>query len=201
MTITYEIEDSLYINITNKCTNACVFCIREGRDGLGDSDSLWLEREPEKEEILADIFSRDLKKYKELVFCGYGEPCMRFYNMVWVANEVKAKINIPIRLNTNGHANLIEGRDVTPELKGAIDTVSISLNAQNAEEYNKICKCEYGDEGYYAMLDFTKKVKTHVKNVIMSVVDTNDEECKARIKECETIAKSLNVEFRVRVFS
>ena len=112
MTLTYRLGNALYINLTNKCTNACSFCIRLGGDTVGDSGSLWLEREPDKEEVLADIFRRDLSEFQELVFCGYGEPMMRLDDLVWIAAQVKRKApNLPIRVNTNGQAELFYGPD------------------------------------------------------------------------------------------
>lgn len=121
MTLTYRLGNALYINLTNKCTNACSFCIRLGGDTVGDSGSLWLEREPDKEEVLADIFRRDLSEFQELVFCGYGEPMMRLDDLVWIAAQVKRKApNLPIRVNTNGQARALlrAGRGVPAAGRG-----------------------------------------------------------------------------------
>ena len=120
MTITYELGNSLYVNITNRCSNACEFCVRSKHDNVNGHDNLWLDREPTIEEIKADFEKRDLSKYDAVVFCGYGEPTERFDDMIKIAKYLKAKSGIAIRVNTNGQANLINGRDVTPELEGTL---------------------------------------------------------------------------------
>lgn len=197
MTITYELGDSLYVNVTNRCTNNCAFCVRNHRDSVLEEGSLWINREPSKEEIFDDIKVRDLSKYDELVFCGYGEPFMRFFDVIWIARRVKETSTIPIRVNTNGQVNLICGEDVTDKLEGAIDILSISLNAKNATEYARICKPQHGEAAFDAMLDFAKSAAKHVKRVVMTVVDTLPE---ADIEQCAKIAKSVGAQFKVRKF-
>ena len=144
MTITYEVGTALYVNITNRCSNRCEFCIRNNGDGAYGSNSLWLEKEPTREEILESITARDLGKYTELVFCGYGEPTERLEDMIYVAKQIKAQYAIPVRVNTNGQSSLLYGKDTTPMYAGAFDTVSISLNAPNAEEYDRVCHSTFG---------------------------------------------------------
>ena len=139
MTITYEVGNSLYLNITNRCSNRCDFCIRQNGDGAYGSNSLWLEREPTEEEILAAVDARDVKKYDEVIFCGYGEPTERLDTLVHVAKALKAKYGCKIRVNTNGQSDLIHGRDTSSLFAGAVDTLSISLNAPNAAEYQRVC--------------------------------------------------------------
>ena len=109
MTITYEGRNSIYVNMTNRCPCACVFCLRNNKDHVFNSDSLWLEREPDVKEICDSIDTRDLSKYDELVFCGYGEPTERLDDLLQVASYVKSKRNIKIRINTNGLSDLING--------------------------------------------------------------------------------------------
>ncbi len=198
MTITYELGNSLYVNITNRCSNSCTFCLRAKHDGVNGEDDLWLDREPTVEEIKADFKKRDLSKYDAVVFCGYGEPTERFDDMIEVARWLKANYEVRIRVNTNGHANLICGRDVTPELEGAIDIVSISLNAPNAKAYQDICRSVYGECAFDALKDFAKKAKPYVKDVIFSVVDkTMPPE---NIEACRKIADDCGVSFRVREY-
>ena len=139
MTITYEYEDALYVNLTNKCNCNCEFCLRHGRKegSIYTEDSLWLEREPTREEALDSFLSRDVCSYREIVFCGYGEPTYRLDDILWLVDQLKERFGRrlpPVRINTNGHANLILGRDVVPELKGRIDPLSISLNAVTRRE-------------------------------------------------------------------
>lgn len=197
MTITYTHENNLYVNVTNKCSNLCVFCIRNSHDTIDDGGNLWLEREPTREEILKDILDQDLKGFHELVFCGFGEPTYRLEDILWVAKEVKKDFPILIRINTNGHANLIHGRDVTPLFQGAIDIVSISLNAKNAQWYNELCRSEFGLKAFDGLLEFAQKVKPYVKTVVLTVVDIMS---KPDIEECRKIAQGIGVEFRIRHF-
>lgn len=199
MTITYEYYDALYVNLTNRCSNDCAFCVRNKYDNVNGTDDLWLEREPNMEEIRADFMKRDMSKYSEVVFCGYGEPMMRYDDVLQLARWLKETYsNIPIRINTNGHANLIAGRDITPELKGIVDVISISLNAENAQKYQKLCRSEFGEAAYDGLLDFASKAKTYVPNVILSVVDkTMPAE---EIEHCREIARDCGVELRVRPY-
>lgn len=194
MTITYELGNSLYINITNRCTNRCSFCIRNFTDGLS-RQNLWLEREPTVEEVMADIDKRNLTKYRELVFCGYGEPMMRTDDLLEICKRLKERYHVSIRVNTNGHANLIYGQDITPRLAGLVDAVSISLNAKNAQAYQEICQSEFGEGAYEAVLDFAARVQKYVPIVVLSVVGVIPEE---DIMVCEEIARRIGAEFRVR---
>lgn len=196
MTITYEVGNGLYVNVTNRCTNACEFCVRSVADGT--YGELWLDSEPTKEEILADILSRDLKKYPELVFCGYGEPTIRLDDILWVCENVKKQSNIKIRINTNGHANLIFGRDVTPLLEGKIDCVSVSLNTANAEDYVKVCHPDFGEDAFYGLIDFAAKAKKYVPEVMLSVVEGTIPD--KDIEECIKIADKYAITLKVRKY-
>nr|MBE6545659.1 radical SAM protein [Oscillospiraceae bacterium] len=197
MCITYIVEGNLYVNITNKCSNRCDFCIRNNGDGAYGSDSLWLEREPTREEILESIFSRDLSIYSELVFCGYGEPTYRLDDAVYVARAVKQRYpEIKIRINTNGHSDLINGRDTAPDFEGAFDVVSISLNSPSAQKYDEICHSKFGEKSHSALIRFAENVKNYVQNTKFSVVKqtlTPEE-----IKQCMDISKRVGVTLRVR---
>ena len=139
MTITYEVDGALYVNSTNRCSNRCEFCIRNNGDGAYGSDSLWLTREPTVGEMIDSILSRDLTKYRELVFCGYGEPSYRLPDIAEVARRIKSEFCIPVRINTNGHSDLIFGRDTSEDYRGAFDTVAISLNTPNPQKYATPC--------------------------------------------------------------
>lgn len=192
--IAYPIGDSLYLNLTNRCTNACRFCVRTTTDG-GMGYDLWIDKEPSVEEMIGDIKKKGVENYKELVLCGYGEPTERYDDMLNVVKAVKEICPIKVRLNTNGHANLIANSDVTFKMEGLIDIVSISLNAPDAKKYNEICKCQFGEDGFYAMLDFAKSAKKYVPEVVLSVVDVMD---KDDIEACRKIAEDIGVKFRVR---
>lgn len=188
----YELGDSLYVNVTNRCTNCCTFCVRD-HSGVGGYD-LWLKQEPTLEEMIQELDDVDLKQYQEVVFCGYGEPLMRLDEVVALAAEMKKRADIPVRVNTNGHANLIFGRDVTPQLKG-IDTLSISLNARDEAQYNEICQPSV-EGAYEAVKEFARLSKKHVKHVVLSVVDTIISD--ADIAVCQEIAAEIGVPLRVR---
>ena len=195
MTFTYESGENLYINLTNRCPNSCDFCVRtECEKHYGD---LWLEREPTAEEVLAEIKARDMDKYENLVFCGFGEPTERLETLLEIAEAVKGyRPETIIRLNTNGQANLIAGRDVTPLFAGRVDVISVSLNAPTAKGYDAICHSCYGEAAFEALLDFAVKVKPYCKEVIFSVVDeslTPDE-----IEACRALAIERGIFLRVR---
>lgn len=197
MNIAYKYQNSLYLNLTNRCTNKCKFCIRFTPSGVDNID-LWLEHEPTVEEIIKALDDAGFENYPEIVICGYGEPLLRIDAVLEVAKYIKSKKDIKIRVNTNGHANRFAGRDVTPEMKGLIDTISISLNAENAEKYQEICLCDYGEEGFYEMLKFASCAKNYVPDVTLSVVDVIGEDA---IEKCRKIAEEIGVNYRVREYS
>jgi len=203
MTITYEYEGALYVNLTNKCNCNCEFCLRHGQaeGSIYTENSLWLEREPTRQEALDSFLSRDIPSYREIVFCGYGEPTYRMDDIFWLVDELKGRFGAqlpPVRINTNGHANLILGRDVCPEMKGRIDTVSISLNAVDAAGYVALCHPIQGEVAYQAMLDFAEESKDYVPNVVMTIVDKD--KSPREIEQCLQIAAELGVRLRIRSY-
>lgn len=198
MTITYEGRNSIYVNMTNRCPCACVFCLRHNKDHVFNADSLWLEREPTIKEVCDSIDSWDLTKYDEIVFCGYGEPTERLDDLLEVAAYVKSKGATKTRINTNGLSDLIYGEKTAPKLKGLIDTVSISLNATNKEDYLKLVRPKFGIGSYDAMLSFARDCTEYVPEVVMTVVDvvTSKEEQ----ERSRQICKSIGVTLRVRPY-
>jgi len=198
MTITYEGGSSLYINMTNRCPCACTFCLRQNKDHVFDCDSLWLEREPTVKEVCESIDTRELSKYGEAVFCGYGEPTERLYDLLRVAEYIKSKSDIKIRINTNGLSDLIWNESTAPKLKGLIDSVSISLNATNKEDYLKVVRPRFGIESFDAMLKFAKDCTAYVPSVILTVVDvvtTKEEQILS-----QKIAESVGAVLRIRPY-
>lgn len=195
MTITYPVKKGIYVNITNRCPCACTFCLRHNGEGVYGSESLWLEREPTVEEICESIDAWEVKQYNEVVFCGYGEPTERINDLLKVAAYIKSKSDIKIRINTNGLGDLIWNENISPKLKGLIDTVSISLNATNKEDYFKVVRPKFGIDSYDAMLRFTKECTRYVPNVVMTVVDgvTSKEEQKECFKICESVGAILRI--------
>ena len=120
--ITYEYEKNLYINMTNQCCNSCDFCLRNNSDGSLYADNLWYHGgEPTKEEIWEELEKQNLNRFNELVFCGYGEPACRWDDMMWLCGKIKENGSHFIRINTNGQADLITGRNAALELDGKVD--------------------------------------------------------------------------------
>ena len=198
MTITYAAGSAIYVNMTNRCPCACTFCLRHNKDHVFDSDSLWLDREPSVDEVCSSLDARDLTKYTEIVFCGYGEPTERLYDLLEVAKYVKSKSDIKIRINTNGLADLIWNEATAQRLEGLIDAVSISLNATNKEDYFKVVRPKFGIGSYDAMLKFTKDCTKYVPSVVMTVVDvvTSKEDQEL----CQKICKAVGATLRVRPY-
>ena len=192
----YELHDNLYVNLTNKCTSNCEFCVRNSKDGIGE-DVLWLKKEPTTDDILDQLEHFDVTKYKQIVYCGYGEPTLRLDTLIESARIIKEKYNLPIRINTNGHANLYYKKDITPQFEGLIDKVSISLNHSDAKEYDKICHSTYGLDAFGGLLDFAEKCKMHVPKVALTIVDILPLEVQ---EECKAIAAKVGVELRIRSF-
>ena len=200
-TITYEYEGALYVNLTNRCDCACVFCLRcNGHKGSIYADDLWLEHEPGREEALADFLRRDLASYREIVFCGFGEPMYRTDDILWLVDELKERVSAlpPVRINTNGHANLILGRDVTGDLAGRIDVLSISLNGSTPEEYCAVTKPRQGMQAWDAMLDFARECKEYVPHVVMTIVDKD--KTPEEITRCRRLTEDLGVTLRIRAY-
>ncbi|SJZ75563.1 TatD family nuclease-associated radical SAM protein [Selenihalanaerobacter shriftii] len=190
-TYTYELGNSLYLNLTNQCTNKCKFCIRDYKDGVGENN-LWLDKEPTADEIINDI-DKNPEVYDEIVFCGYGEPLIRLETILEVAKWLK-QFDVQIRIDTNGQVNLIHNRNIAPELEGLIDVISISLNAKNANKYQQLCESDFGTEAFKSILDFAESCKNYIPKVILTVVNYST----TSIYECRKIAENLDVDFRVR---
>ena len=198
MTITYPVKKGIYVNMTNRCPCSCTFCLRNNSDSVYGSDPLWLDREPTVQEVCESIDTWDLSKYEEVVFCGYGEPTERLDDLLKVAQYIRDKSDIKIRINTNGLADLIWNERTAPKLRGLIDTVSVSLNATNKEDYLEIARPKFGIQSYEAMLEFTKDCVEYVPNVVMTVVDVVTS--KEQQEQSRQICQSLGATLRVRPF-
>jgi TatD DNase family protein len=191
--IAYNIRNSLYLNITNRCTSSCIFCVTKFTNYV-KGHNLRLENEPSVKEIIDAI--GDPAKYKEVVFCGYGEPTMRLDIIKEVASHLKKK-NIYIRLNTNGHGNLINNRSIGPELKGLVDAMSVSLNAVTPEQYVKICHPKFGTDTFDKVLDFVREAKQYIPRIEVTCVSHPDVD----VQRCRQIAGELGVDFRGRIYN
>lgn len=196
--IIYQVHSGLYINLTNRCPCACVFCIRQSADGVHGSDSLWLEHEPSFDEVKSALEKEDLSKYSEAVFCGYGEPTEALDVLLKTAEFLKSKTSLPVRINTNGLGNLIHKKDITPLLKGKIDAISISLNSSDPENYEKTVRPIFKEKAFPAMIEFAEKAAKFVPSVTMTTVSTTishkDEE------NCRKICEKIGVKYRIREF-
>ena len=192
--IAYTLGNSLYLNITNRCSNSCTFCVRYKSDIFNKKNALWLEKEPSLEELKKEVPAPT--KYKEIVFCGYGEPLTRLDIVTALSAYIREKGG-RVRIDTNGQANLLHGRNVLPDLKGLVDSISISLNAQNAELYERLCHSDYGLEAYPAVLDFIKEAKKYIPNVTCTVLNMPKV---IDIEACRKIAQEIGVDLRVREY-
>ena len=196
----YDYGGGLYVNMTNKCPCRCAFCIRDMVDSLGDADSLWLKREPSKEELMKMLKQQNLAAYDEIVFCGYGEPTERLDCLLAVCDYVKndplLKEKLKMRLNTNGLSDLINDKPTAREFSGRLDAISISLNAPTAEKYNELRRPKFGIQSFDEILHFTQEVKQYVPDVTMSVVSGSISS--QDVEECRKTAAKLGVKFRVR---
>lgn len=198
MTIVYAVNDGLYVNLTNRCPCACKFCIRNNADGAYGSSSLWLEREPDAGEVIAAIDEAGPRRFAEIVFCGYGEPTERLDVLLAVAGWLKdAHPQIPVRVNTNGLADLIAGESVAARFEGLVDALSVSLNAASAEEYFALCSPRFGIGSYEAILRFAQSAKRYVPSVAMTVVATQDF-TEAKLSACRAVCDRIGVALRVR---
>jgi TatD DNase family protein len=187
--IAYKIRDNLYLNITNRCTNSCSFCIRFHSDYVkGHNLRLW--DEPTEEEVKQAI--GDPAQYQEIVFCGYGEPLLRLDLVKNVAQWIKLR-NGKVRINTNGHGNLIYGRNILPELQGIVDSLSISLDAQDKIIYDKICKPSFKN-AYEGVLSFIREAQKFIPDIQVTAVTLPGVD----IEECRRVAGDLGVRLRVR---
>ena len=201
MTILYEVHDNLYVNLTNRCPCACTFCLRQTMDEMNHSGSLWLKREPTVEEVKQEFrkFEEDgelSRKYREVVFCGFGEPTERLEELLEIAAFVKERYRMPIRVNTNGLSDLIHGKPTAPLFRGCVDVVSISLNTPDKDEYFRLTRSKFGEGSFDALLKFAEEVKEYVPKVVLTTVETTiSEEDQTR---CREICGRIGVAYRIR---
>ncbi|MDO4503447.1 MAG: TatD family nuclease-associated radical SAM protein [Coriobacteriia bacterium] len=196
LTFAYRVGANLYVNLTNRCSSACTFCIRQNANSVGEADTLWLEHEPTAAEALAAIEAFPPDSYNDLVFCGYGEPTMALDVLLEVAAEVKRRWAKPIRINTNGQGSLIAGRNIVPDLVGLVDTVSISLNSPSPERYLELTRSQFGDQAFPALLDFARECAQVLPHVVLSTVQTTltpEEE-----QACARICAEIGATYRIR---
>ncbi len=196
--VTYPIRNSLYLNLTNRCTNACSFCIRFQTDRLL-GHRLKLDHEPSAEEVIAALGGERarevLSQFEEVVFCGFGEPTVRLGVLLEVAGLLRS-LRVQVRLDTNGTGNLFHGRSIVPELAHSVDEVSVSLNAASAEEYTTLCQPRFGEATFAAVLEFIREAKRRVGRVTVTAVEVPGVDVTA----VGRLARGLGAEFRARPY-
>lgn len=196
--LVYTLDGKIYVNLTNRCTNECIFCLRNDKEDVC-GQALWLDDENSKASDVIEQFEKIYKETpsKEVIFCGYGEPMLKFEVLKEVAAYIKNTYpEIKIRVNTNGHANFVYKRNLVPELKGLVDEFSVSLNGVSAEEYNELSQPKF-ENAYDEVKKFIKACANENISVVASVV----EGYKGRhldLAACEKIAQNLGAKFRVR---
>ncbi len=196
MELVYRVGNSLYLNLTNRCSCACTFCLRQDNDTVGESQSLWLEREPTAQEMIEAIKAADTDGRSEMVFCGFGEPTCALDVLLETAAWMKNNLGLPIRLNTNGQGDLINGRDISSDLAKYVDTVSVSLNDPDPVRYQQLVRSKFGDQAFPGMLTFAENCVKAGMNVVMTTVDTTisheDED------KCRQICSRIGASYRIR---
>ncbi|RLA36639.1 MAG: radical SAM protein [Gammaproteobacteria bacterium] len=191
-TVAYTIDDRLYLNITDRCTLTCAFCPKTlGSLQVHDYD-LTLDHRPDMDEIIAAI--GDPAAYSEVVFCGYGEPTLHLDLLLKVAGWIKERGG-RVRVNTDGLASLANKRDVLPEMAGLVDAVSVSLNAQSPDIYNRHCQPSLPG-AYQAMLAFLQGAPRYIPEVTATAIDGLEG---VDMAACERVAKMCGARFRRRV--
>lgn len=192
--IAYPIRDSLYLNITNRCTNDCTFCVRYVTDFIR-GHNLKLGPEPTTVEIIQAIGNP--QGYKEIIFCGYGEPLLRLNTVLEVSRYLK-KEGIPVRIVTNGHGNLIQGKNIVPELASLIEAISVSLNAEEEKKYLSLCQPQFGEKTYKKVKEFIQECKKYIPRVEATILDMEG----INIARCKRIVREeLGVKFRLRRYN
>ena len=196
-TYVYTLDGNLYINLTNKCSNACDFCVRNERSSYY-GNYLWLKNgDPTVEKVIAAANGfGDLSRFNEVVFCGFGEPTYKVAEMVALCDFFHEK-GLKTRLNTNGQGNLINKRDIVPDLKDKIDFVNVSLNASCYEKYQPICRSQFKEAGFEGMIEFAKLCRRNGVNCRFSIVDCIGEE---EVAACKCLADSVKIPLYVRKY-
>ncbi len=198
--LVYELDGKIYINLTNKCTNDCIFCLRKDKADV-KGQKLWLDDENSSSDDVINQFleliNKNSIKSDEVIFCGYGEPMLKLDVLKDVARYIKENYpSTKIRVNTNGHANYIYKRNVVPELKGLVDEFSVSLNGENEKEYNEYSKPVFAG-AYDEVKKFIKACSEEEISVVASVVDGYQNK-HLNLSRCGQISSELGAKFRVR---
>lgn len=200
MTITYQVKNAVYVNLTNRCPCNCTFCLRHNGPGVFGSGPLWLEREPTLEETIESLGQWDYERFREVVFCGYGEPTERLDVLLAASAHLKERDPaLRVRVNTNGLSDLIHGKPTAHLFAGKVDCLSISLNTDDPAEYLSVCRPKFGEAAYPAMLKFTQEAAALLPSVVMTVVGEPVTSLEKQ-ERCRAIAARLGAQLRVRPY-
>ena len=200
MTITYQVKNAVYVNLTNRCPCNCTFCLRHNGPGVFGSGPLWLKREPTLEETIESLGQWDYERFREVVFCGYGEPTERLDVLLAAAAHLKEQDpTLRVRVNTNGLSDLIHGKPTASLFVGKVDCLSISLNTDDPAEYLSVCRPKFGAAAYPAMLKFTQEAAALLPSVVMTVVGEPITSLEKQ-ERCRKIAEGLGARLRVRPY-
>ena len=195
-TLVYLLDNKVYINLTNRCTNKCIFCLRQDKPDVCGQE-MWLDSENFTAKDVIEQLKPHLNNQSEITFCGYGEPTLKLDILKKVAKYIKDNYpQIKTRLNTNGHANFVYKRNIVPELNGLIDVISVSLNAADEKEYNELSKPNF-DNAYEEVKKFIKSCADCGIETVATVVE-GYKGCHLDLEKCEQIAHNLSAKFRVR---
>lgn len=194
--ILYTYKNGVYVNLTNRCSCNCVFCVRSEKDSVTENGNMWHTVEPTEADVIREIDRFDFTNYEELTYCGYGEPTCALDTLLETAHYFRKHYKQKIRVNTNGLGRLYNRRDILPELNQVVDAYSISLNAPDERRYNEIARPQF-DNAFSEMLQFARDCKDANKEVQLSVVTYIDEE---EIEKCWKLAEDLAVPLKVRTF-
>lgn len=197
--LVYILDDKVYINLTNACTNNCIFCLRQQKDDV-EGTNMWLVNENYPvEDVINQLIPFVSKFNKGITFCGYGEPTVKLDALIYVSKFIKSKYpGTYIKVNTNGHGNVINKKNILPDLIGLVDEFSISLNAPNEELYNELSQPKIPN-AYRSMLEFAKMAVEYDFKTTLSVV-SEYEDFDVDLIKCQEISNSIGAEFRNRPF-
>jgi TatD DNase family protein len=195
----YYLGTTMYVNVTNLCTNECIFCIRNSNDSVGGVNLMFKNEDFTQEDIIKEIKDKFSDICREITFCGIGEPLIKIEIVKNVARYIKDNYpHIPVRVNTNGQANLIHKRNIVPELKGLIDRVSVSLNADNEDLYEELsCPSFEKKLAFEGIKDFIKECAKNGLDTTATIV-TGYGEYDIDVESCRQLAHSLGAKLRIR---
>lgn len=195
--LVYFLDGKIYINLTNSCTNRCVFCIRNIKDDVVGADLFLTTENVKAEDVIAQLDAMKDKLSKEIIFCGYGEPMLKLEIIKEVSKHIKTVYpGTVIRVNTNGHANIVYKRNVLPELKGLVDKFSVSLNGENEEVYNELSQPQI-ENAYSAVKNFIKEAVNEGFDTTATIV-TGYKNYAVDMEKCIEITKECGAKFRER---